>query len=197
MPRRPLTTHRFATALVAAALPLAACGGIADEEESADPIEEIGTEVDGGNAGPDEAVTEDIGLADVELPYPADGVYSAGEDAPLTFAVTNTGSDPVALESITGEDFAEAVLLGEGGAEQPVSALEIAGNDNLYVGAPDLPSVVLVELDRDLRSSQSIPVVFSFANGQEVEVDAMVAAEPTNGVGGDVPEPDEDPTPDS
>ncbi|TYP83841.1 copper chaperone PCu(A)C [Blastococcus xanthinilyticus] len=194
MHRRP-HTRPFAALLFAAALPLAACGGVADEEESANPIEEIGTEVDGGNAGPDEAVTEDVSLADVELPYPEDGVYSAGEEVPLWFAVTNSGSDPVALDAITGEDFTEAVLRDEGGDDQPVSALEVPGNDNLYVGAPDLPSVVLVGLDRDLRSSQSIPVVFSFANGQEVEVDAMVAAEPTNGVGGDVPEPDEDPTP--
>ena len=196
MPRRP--RHRsFAALLVGAALPLAACGGVADEEESANPIEEIGTEVDGGNAGPDEAVSEDVGLADVELPYPDDGVYSAGEDAPLTFTITNTGGDPVALESVVGEDFAEAVLVEEGGSQQPVSALEVPGNDNLYVGAPDQPSVLLLELDRDLRSSQSIPVVFTFANGQEVEVDAVVAAEPTTGEGGDVPEPDEDPTPGS
>ena len=195
MPRRP-HTRPFAALLFAAALPLAACGGVEDDE-SADPMEDPGLEVEGGNPGPDEMVTEDIGLADVELPYPEDGVYSAGEDAPLTFAVTNTGSDAVSLESITGEDFAEAVLLDEAGDQQPVSELEVPGNDNLYVGAPDLPSVLLLQLDRDLRSSQSIPVVFTFANGEEVEVDAVVAAEPTTGAGGDVPEPDEDPTPDS
>jgi hypothetical protein len=195
MPRRS-RTRPFAALLLAAALPLAACG-LENEEEAAAPLEESGDEVDGGNAGPDETVTEDVTLADVELPYPADEVYSAGEDVPLTFAVTNSGSDAVALESITGEDFTEAVLLDKDGGQQPVTELEVPGNDNLYVGAPDLPSVVLLELDRDLRSSQSIPVVFTFANGQEVEVDAMVAAEPNDGGAGDVPEPDEDPTPTS
>ena len=182
---RRTRTHPFAALLFAATLPLAACGGVADEEESANPIEEIGTEVDGGNAGPDESVTEDITLADVQLPYPADGVYSAGEDAPLTFTITNTSADPVTLEQITGEDFAEARVSGEEGN----ATLEVPGNDNLYVGALDAPSVTLLELDQDLRSSQAIPVTFTFSDGEEVTVEAVVAASSA-----DVPESDEDPT---
>ncbi|WP_347058870.1 hypothetical protein ABC795_00725 [Blastococcus sp. HT6-30] len=185
---RRTRTHPFAALLFATALPLAACGGVAEEENSANPIEEIGTEVDRGNPGPDESVTEDVTLADVELPYPADGLYSAGEDAPLTFAVTNSGSDVVTLDTITGEEFAEARIFADS-TEQAASSLEVPANDNLYVGAPDLPSVQLVGLDRDLRSSQSIPVTFSFSNGQEVTVDAVVAA-----AGDDIPEPDEDPS---
>ncbi|MGY1848738.1 MULTISPECIES: hypothetical protein [unclassified Blastococcus] len=182
---RRTRTHPFAALLLGATLPLAACGGVADEEESANPMEEFGTEVDGGNAGPDESVTEDITLADVQLPYPDDGVYSAGEDAPLTFTVTNTSADPVTLEQITGEDFAEARISGEEGN----ATLEVPGNDNLYVGAPDAPSVMLVELEQDLRSSQSIPVTFSFGDGEEVTIEAVVAASSD-----DVPESDEDPT---
>ena len=179
------TPHPLAAVLLAAALPLAACG--ADDV----PTETPGPEVDGGNAGPDEMVTEEVTLADVELPYPADGVWSAGEDVPLTFALTNTGSEPVGLESITGEDFTDALVdTGDGGGD---ALLTVAGDDNLYVGATDLPSVLLLDLDRDLRSSQSIPVTFTFGNGEEVTVDAVVAA----ATGTDVPEPDEDPTPDS
>lgn len=183
LPRR--TPHPLAAVLLAAVLPLAACGA------DALPTETPGPEVDGGNAGPDEMVTDEVTLADVELPYPADGVWSAGEDVPLNFALTNTGSEPVALESLTGEDFADVLVSTENSGMDPM--LEVAGDDNLYVGATDLPSVLLLDLDRDLRSSQSIPVTFTFGNGQEVTVDAVVAA----ATGTDVPEPDEDPTPDS
>ncbi|WP_346621056.1 hypothetical protein [Blastococcus montanus] len=197
MPRRSLT-HPFAAATVAAALSLTACGvGENLNDESANPAQEPGLEVDGGNAGPEEFVTEDVSVVDVELPYPSDEIYSTGEDAPLTFTLTNSGSEPVALEEITGDDFAEAVFLSPSGEEMTASAVEVDGNDNLYVGAMDMPTVLLTDLDRDLRSSQSIPVTFSFANGQEVTIEAMVAAEPTGGVGGDVPEPDEDPSPDN
>jgi len=185
LPRHP-APHPLAAVLLAAALPLAACGGSA-------PTQNPGTEVRGGNAGPDESVTEDVTLADVEIPYPDDGVWSAGEDVPLAFALTNTGSGPVALESITGEDFADALVTTEDGAGTADAVLEVRGDDNLYVGAPGPPSVLLLDLELDLRSSQSIPVSFTFGNGQEVTVDAVVAA----ATGTDIPEPDEDPTPDS
>ena len=185
---RHTSAHPVAALLLGATLALAACG-VDDEEESANPIEEIGAEVDGGNAGPDESVTEEVTLADVELPYPAEGVWSAGEDVPLSFALTNTGRDPVALESITGEDFADALIA----TADDAAALEVAGDDNLYVGAEGPPSVLLLDVDLDLRSSQSIPVTFTFEDGQEVTVDAVVAA----ATGTDVPEQDEDPTPDS
>ena len=183
LPRRP-RPRPLAAALLAAALPLAACG--ADDVPTGTP----GPEVRGGDAGPDEMVTEDVTLADVELPYPEDGVWSAGEDVPLHFALTNTGSEPVALGAITGEDFADVLVTSEDG-DGDDAALVVAEDDNLYVDATDLPSVVLVDLDLDLRSSLSIPVTFTFENGPEVAVDAVVGA----ATGTDVPEPDEDPTP--
>jgi copper(I)-binding protein len=49
-------------------------------------------------------------------------------------------------------------------------------NDNVYVGAGGPPSVLLEDLSRSLRSSQSIPVTFVFEEAGQVTVEAMVAA---------------------
>jgi copper(I)-binding protein len=59
----------------------------------------------------------------------------------------------------------------------------------VYVGAEGAPSVVLEDLRRPLRSSQSIPVTFVFADAGTVTVDAVVAAE------GQVPRPFDFPDP--
>jgi hypothetical protein len=155
--------RRAAPALaLAALLPLSACG-----QDDA-PLEVPGPEVQGGNEGPDEPLNEDVTLQDVDLAFPEDGVYEEGEDAELLFAVTNTGPDPVALTEVSGPDFAGIEVVG---GELP---LEVEPDDNLYVGAEGPPSVVLQDLDVQLRSSESIPVTFSFGEAGEVTLDAVV-----------------------
>ena len=190
MPRRP-RTRPFAALLFAAALPLAACGDVADEEESANPIEEIGTEVDGGNAGADEAVTEDIKITALQLAFPEDGVWEEGEDVPLYAAIANTGITGDRLLEVRGEDFADAQLSALDGTD---GAIEVNENDTVYLEPQGPPSVTLLDLDMSLRSSQSIPVTFVFEEAGEVTLDATVAADPPGQ--GDFSAP-EDPTPDS
>ncbi len=76
-------------------------------------------------------------------------------------------------------------------------AIEVPAEDNVYVGAEGAPGLTLVSLERPLRSSQSIPVTFTFERAGTVTVDAMVAAEgqdPTPTY--DFPDPAEDPTDD-
>ncbi|MGQ4819856.1 hypothetical protein ACQ1ZK_22760, partial [Enterococcus faecium] len=68
MPRRP-RTRPLAALLFAAALPLAACGG-PEDDESANPMEDPGLEVDSGNPGPDDIVTEDIKITALQLAFP-------------------------------------------------------------------------------------------------------------------------------
>lgn len=189
MSRRP-RTRPLAALLLAATLPLAACGGIDDEEEAAAPLEEIGPEVDGGNPGPDEAVTADIKITALELAYPEDGVWEEGENVPLYAAITNTGTTGDRLLDVRGEDFAEARLVALDGTE---GAIEINEEDNAYLEPPGPPSVILMGLTTSLRSSQSIPVTFVFEEGGEVTMEAPVSADPVGQGGFTAPQ---DPTPD-
>jgi hypothetical protein len=73
--------------------------------------------------------------------------------------------------------------------------LQVPGNDNLYIGAEGAPTILLQDLEADLRSSQSIPVTFTFDDAGEVTVEAVVAAagqQPGSDV--DFPDPGADPT---
>ena len=162
MPRR--------TAAAPALLAFLLLSGCALDDDA--PLEVPGEEVRGGNEGPDETVNEDVTVQDVDIAFPEDGVYDEGEDAELLFAVTNTGPDPVALTGVNGPDFAGIEVVG---GELP---LEVDADDNLYVGADGPPSVVLQDLDVQLRSSESIPVTFSFGEAGEVTVDAVVVPSP-------------------
>lgn len=174
--------RRLTTLALAATLPLAACG---TDEDS--PLEDGEREVQGGAVGPDTPVNEDIKLLQVQLEYPLDGVYEEGEDASLFFAIANNGVEGDTLVDVTGEDFSDATMADGSDLE-----IEVPENDNLYVGAEGAPSVTLVGLEEELRSSQSIPVTFVFEESGEVTVDAMVAAEGQNPTPTyDFPDPDE------
>ncbi|MBN1091140.1 copper chaperone PCu(A)C [Blastococcus sp. TML/M2B] len=171
---------RAAAALLAVGLPLTACS-------EATPLDVPGEEVRGGAVGPDADVTDDLGLRQVQLAWPADGVYTPGEDAELYLAVTNTGNRPAELVEVRGPDFDDAELPGDG-------TLTVDQQDTVYVGAEGAPSIVLEDLDRSLRSSQSIPVTFVFEDAGTVTVDVMVAAEGQEVRPFDFADPAEDPT---
>lgn len=186
---RRTRTNPLAALLLAAALPLAACGGVAEEEESANPLEEFGTEVDGGNPGPDEAVTEDIKITALGLAYPEDGVWEVGEEVPLYAAIANTGSVGDQLVEVRSEAFAGAELVPLDG---PAGTIEVPEDDNVYLEPEGPPSVILTGLSTDLRSSQSVPVTFVFEEAGEVTMEAPVVSEPPGQGDFDAPE---DPTP--
>ena len=178
-----MRTRTALAPLVLATLSLTACSSDA-------PLAQPGAEVRGGAVGPDTAVTEDLSLLQVQIEYPLDGVYDEGEDARLFFAVANTGERPDTLVDVTGPDFADARTDGRDDVD-----IAVPEDDNVYVGAEGEPVVVLEDLERSLRSSQSIPVTFVFEEAGEVTLDAMVAAEgqdPAPPV--DFADPDEDPT---
>ena len=146
---------------------------------------------DSGAIGPDEAVSEDVKVLQVQLAYPLDGVYEVGEDAPLYLGISNTGSQEDDLLDVRGPDFTDSALIVDG---EP-GVIPVPENDNVYVGAEGAPSIVLEGLQTSLRSSQSIPVTFVFEEAGEVTVDATVAAsgqEPSAPF--DFEDPAEDPT---
>ena len=185
-------TRRRLAAVAGAVLVLTGCGNAEpDETLSDDPAE-----VEGGAVGPDVRLNDDVGLQQVQLEYPLDGVYEEGEDARLFFGITNTGTDPASLVDISGPDFGVVRVETGDGAGLP---LQVDANDNLYVGAEGPPNVTLLDLDRSLRSSQSTPVTFTFADAGEVTVDVVVSAEGQTPVPPfDFPndDPDQDPTED-
>ncbi|NEK86745.1 copper chaperone PCu(A)C [Blastococcus saxobsidens] len=177
---QPARTRARWTAVAAAAVfVVAGCG--ADEPDVDDS----------GAVGPDEAVTEDLKLLQVQLEYPLDGVHDTGEDAELFFGIANTGSTGDELVDVRGPDFAGATLTADGAT----GAIPVPEDDNVYVGAEGAPSVVLQDLQTDLRSSESIPVTFVFEEAGEITIDAMVAASGQDpGEPFDFEDPAEDPT---
>ena len=191
----PTARTRLAAALAGGVLVLAGCS--ADRLEEDTPAEDPGVEVDGGAVGPDVRVNGDVGLQQVQLEYPLDGVYVVGEDARLFMGVTNTGGEPVTLTGISGPDFSGVRVETAAGQGLP---LTVDANDNLYVGAEGPPDVTLLDLGRELRSSQSVPVTFTFAAAGEVTIDVPVsAAGPNPTPPFDFPDagPDQDPTEDA
>jgi copper(I)-binding protein len=186
------TRRRLAAVVCGTALLLTGCGGSEpDETLSDDPAE-----VEGGAVGPDVRLNDDVGLQQVQLEYPLDGVYEAGGDARLFMAVTNTGGEPVTLTDISGPDFGGVRVETADGQGLP---LTVDAEDTLYVGAEGPPDVTLLDLGRELRSSQSIPVTFAFGEAGEVTVDVPVSAEGQNPTPPfDFPDddPDQDPTED-
>jgi hypothetical protein len=196
MRNRPIRTARTHWSVLAVAgcavLAVGACGR---PEEDA-PLEDAGFEVEGGAVGPDVRVNDDLGLQQVQLEYPLDGVYGEGENARLFFAITNTGTDPASLVDIIGPDFGGVRVETADGTGLP---LQVDANDNAYVGAKGPPEVTLLDLDRSLRSSQSIPVTFTFADAGEVTLEVMVSAQDQQPLPPyDFPndDPDQDPTED-
>ena len=163
MSSSPAHPTRLLAVIAGTVLFLAACG--ADDPKP-------GPEVAGGNAGVDETVGTDLKVLDVEIEYPADGRYEAGDDASLYLAISNTASSPDTLVDVTGPGFAD-VRDGEG---SDVS-IPVPGNDTVFVGAEDEPALTLVDLARPLRSSESVPVTLVFDRAGTVTVHAVVVAE--------------------
>jgi copper(I)-binding protein len=139
------------------------------------PIETPQAEVVGGAVGPDAQVSDAVKVLAVHLEHPLDGVYEPGEDASLYLGISNTGADPDVLVGVTGPGFADARTSGAG--DGSTLAIAVPADGNVYVGAEGQPALTLIDLGRTLRSSQSIPVTFTFQRAGTVTVNAMVAAE--------------------
>lgn len=182
----PATSSRRSAALgLVAALALAACSQDA-------PLADEGAEVPGGAVGPDAMVTEDLSVLQVQIEYPLDGVHEVGEDARLFLGIANTGNAEDDLLDVRGPDFADAEITVDG---EP-GPIRVREDDNVYVGAEGAPTITLVDLQRSLRSSQSIPVTLVFEDAGEVTLDVPVAAEGQRPEPPyDFPDPAEDPTP--
>ncbi|MGY1839999.1 MULTISPECIES: hypothetical protein [unclassified Modestobacter] len=188
------TSRRRALAAAASAVALLGAAGCGEDDDA--PRETAALEVTGGAVGPDEEVSETIKLLQVQLEYPLDGVYEEGEDATLFLGIANDGTEADTLIDVSGPDFADARIAGpDGTAGGDDISLQVDANDNVYVGAEGMPAITLVDLQTSLRSSESIPVTFTFERAGEVTIEAMVSAEDQDPLPTfDFPNPDEDPS---
>ncbi len=133
-----------------------------------------GTTSSGTRPAPTSASADDLVLAQVQLEYPLDGVCEEGEDARLFLAISNSAGEPASLVDVSGPDFGGVRVERRDGTGLP---LQVDGNDDLYVGAEGPPDITLLDLERSLRSSQSTPVAFTFAEAGEVTIEVPVSAE--------------------
>ncbi|MEU2348521.1 copper chaperone PCu(A)C [Modestobacter sp. NPDC049651] len=132
-------------------------------------------EMAGGAIGPDESASEQVELLQVQLEYPLDGSYAVGDDARLFLGISNIGEQADRLLGISGDAFTDVAV--DGADADGAALLDVPAGDVVHVGAEGGPAITLLDLQRPLRSSQSIPVTFAFRDAGEVTVDAMVAAE--------------------
>ncbi len=134
---------------------------------------------DRDKAGP-QAEVGNITLRAILLEYPTSGRYDEGDDAELTAAVVNNGTEPDTLISIEGEDFEGIRAIG--GDTQAVSDssgfstelnLEVPADEPVFLGG-DGPTILLENLSRSLTSGQSIELTMTFETAGEVPVRALV-----------------------
>ncbi|RFU21431.1 copper chaperone PCu(A)C [Geodermatophilus marinus] len=184
---RPLRRRQLIPAvLLAGAAALTGCGDDADN-----PAQDDQAEVVGGNPQPDEQVTTSVSVNSLQLAYPEDGLVEAGSDVQLYAALANNGTSDDQLLDVTGSGFEDARLVAPDGSE---GAIPVPSNNTAYLEPEGPPSVTLLGVAEDLRSSQSVEVTFVFEDAGEVTMEAMVAADPPGEGEFDTPQ---DPTTDN
>jgi copper(I)-binding protein len=140
------------------------------------------------------ATVGDLELRGVQLAYPSDGSYSAGEAAKLQMAVVNNGSEEDVLTGISGTGFQRVRITGSPtGTVAPTSPSATSAAPTESSGGPRAvnipvppdstlflsqngPTVTLVGLSQDLTPAQAIEVTFTFQRAGEVTVQVPVAA---------------------
>jgi copper(I)-binding protein len=119
----------------------------------------------------------EIKLRAVEFAYPRGGAYDDGDDAELTMAIVNAGSEDDALVDISGEGFGDVEIdddsaTSSGGSGS--SEIEIPAGQVVYVDGENL-SISLADLDEPLTTGQSLELTFTFDNTGDVTVPVTVA----------------------
>jgi copper(I)-binding protein len=128
----------------------------------------------------------DISLRQIHLAYPNGGQYKAGDDAELTMAIINGGSEDDSLVDITGDSFSDVRITGgtaagstgstsSGSGGSGSSGTTIPAHSALYLGQEG-PTVALTNLSESLTPAQSIEITLTFEKAGEVTVQASVAS---------------------
>lgn len=163
--------RRTVPALLALVL-LAGCGSSAPTIDVDDPMGTAGDAV--GSVGRivvrDAAITAGDGVA-------GDQAYEAGEDAPLTFVVVNSGDVPDRLVAVGSPVATSAGVAGD--TALPGSAMLLVGGAEVTpVGAAPTATVratiTLEDLRVPLRVGTTYPVTFTFARAGALTLELPV-----------------------
>src|SRR4051794_100838 len=145
--------------------------------------------------GPEGAVGELL-LREVELAYPQNGAYAAGDDAELRAAIVNTGTQPDTLVNVTGPGFTSVRVTGSDTGSAAVATstptpgatptqpstpatgaarqIVIQPGETVFLGE-NSPTVTLVGVNRPLTPASAVPVTFTFQTAGQVTIEALVA----------------------
>jgi copper(I)-binding protein len=138
----------------------------------------------------------DITLREINLAYPTSGQYQSGDDAELTMAIVNEGSEDDTLVDVSGDNFSSFRITGGGSAQGAAGTTPSSGSSSgpttgnstgvgstgvtipahsaLYLGQEG-PTVTLENLSESLTPAQSIPLTLTFEKAGDVTVEAQVA----------------------
>jgi copper(I)-binding protein len=110
----------------------------------------------------------------VQFASPGESGYERGDDADLTFAVVNSGSEDDTLTDVTGEGFGDVEFdNGSSGSASSDGGIEIPGDSATFIG--DDLTVTLTDLDDALTAGQSLELTFTFENAGEITLPVTVA----------------------
>jgi copper(I)-binding protein len=87
-----------------------------------------------------EAAVGDITLREIQLAYPQDGLYTAGEDAELSMAIVNSGTEADTLVGIEGTAFDGVVVSGQATASPAVPSSPSAAPATTTPATPTTPA---------------------------------------------------------
>jgi hypothetical protein len=123
----------------------------------------------------------------VQFASPGESGYERGDDADLTFAVVNSGSEDDTLTDVTGEGFGDvefdngssssgAGSSGSGSSRGSSSddGIDIPADSSVFVDGDDL-GVTLTDLDEGLTTGQYLELTFSFENAGEFTIPVTVS----------------------
>lgn len=134
-------------------------------------------------AGGVHARVGDVLLRDISVDEPADGTHEPGDVARLRLVLFNEAPTADALTSVSTPAAADARLLVDAncdGTIELLGAVPLAPSPAVSRPAPTVPDGpepfyrVDLLLDEELRSGESIPVTFTFANAGSTTVQVPV-----------------------
>jgi copper(I)-binding protein len=140
----------------------------------------------------------DLELRGIQLAYPQDGSYVAGDDAELQMSIVNSGSEDDALTGISGTGFSQVRVTGSSSgtvvAASPSAAatttpppapatasgggravdITIPANSSIFLGE-NAPTITLVSLGQDLTPAETMDLTFTFERAGKVTIPVPVA----------------------
>lgn len=170
------TARRSVAALTATAAVLLAAGCGSGQ------VGTIGSQVAAVNGG--QGQSEKIAVRDVTIQFPSTGSsYSAGQDAPLLFTISNSGTASDQLESIT-TPVGQVTLSGSkqvpGQATLVSAAQEASDGTTIPPASPANNAAGLVKaritgLTQPLKPGLNVSVTFTFAKAGSITVPVPLA----------------------